>query len=241
MIKTTLKRTENKKIPIHPVNPIEDVGVEKVKDDPNMEVILNLFEYSMGFEARTEGTYNLFRKLVPALKPETISNWFEYLMVSQQITTSFEIGSVGLFFSALIQKSFGNGYNDFRIDTNYFSYFGCRLEGLEDRLLKIHVERDESNNSFSDSKYLNLHLNVAAGESTCWYTKNSEIHVNEIVKDNCYFGERADMCDFFAPNEETIRRIEHSSVLTNFYYVNDNLITSESETSSNKSNGLSLW
>jgi len=224
----TLKRTDDGSgIPIHPVNPIEDVWEEKVVENLNIEKVFDLYKYACGLSYSFSETFSAFRDKAPILTPEEIFSVHRicsesYLSKTDKPGTTY----VGYLFSALIQLSYDNGNNNFRFDTNYFRQFGLNLNGSDDNKLCITLNNDLGSLTFKDSKHLDLHISSSSAYSTCSEIRLSSVHIDEILHKKAQFAAPAVRCEFYTPNEEIaeiiIRRpdLYNSMLDNNNFFVN---------------------
>jgi len=155
MIETTLKRTSDSPIPIHSVNPIEDVGKEKVIGS-ELERALSQYEKFLEIEDLIYKYGHIMRKnhFNVVLDPKQLSMFVD-LTTTYGVHKNFE-DNTGTFSGLLIQNSYEAGYNNFKFREPSIERFARYAEGTKDNPINIEIQRNSSNNAFSSSRYLNV-------------------------------------------------------------------------------------
>jgi len=157
MIETTLKRTSDSPIPIHSVNPIEDVGTESVNsDDVEISEVVNDYEKALLRYIDP----SVLSKQGPAPFTEVVLNPNQ-IPIFVNLTNNYRdhrdfSNKTGIFIANLIYNSHRNGYNNFKFDEVDIPVFAEGLAGTEDNPIDIEVRRNAGFDSFYKSSYLDL-------------------------------------------------------------------------------------
>jgi len=195
MINLTLKRTSGNPIPIHSVNPIEDVGKEKVSSSEMMEIAFEEYLKGLTMKAFFPDDKKALVKFPSAvLKPEEIIIFKNLTFLNEDHEKYLE--NTGLFISGLIQNSFDAGHNDFVFEKADVWNFGYYLKGREDRTLDLTIKEVLGKNKTHVAKvaayssYIRLDIVNDYGSETAKEVAHSIVNV-ELSKGN-YFCDRAE-------------------------------------------------
>jgi len=196
MNNATLKRTsDDSGIPIHSVNPIEDVGKEKT--DSSLLDLCVQYESVLAMDQKTlrDNISEIKKDYNIVLSPSEIVTFPKCLeerkvFGSWNELTYLDDNNTGFFVSMLMENSYNAGNNEFSFAHNHIEFLASYIRADKNNPLKVNISINSAEHVGLGSKNLHLSINYC----TCGYigetAENISLQINEFVTTGIYISDR---------------------------------------------------